>query len=803
MTIRITDKNIILSVRDLIRFTPYSHRILSSFPLPQRGMLGKKAQTKLQQSKQKSYGLFHKEITVSHIFKHKSYQITLQGRIDGIYELPEHIEVEEIKTVILPNKDFQKLDIDDFPEYTKQVFIYCYLLYKEKKHSDIRPIVTLINLINDKTRSFKLHFDSQAILKLINHRFEQILKSIESNKTRTARLQKQLTKVSFNLPEKRTVQEEIMTRVAETLGNRSQHMITAPTGTGKTAAVLFPAIKYAILHQKRIMYITSKTTQQEIIRETITPITEEGLDLSVCFLRASKHMCANDVLFCHEDYCPYVKNYQDDTIKNRVTANILKDHIIVPDEIFLKAKEAMICPAEIMFDLAATCDILIGDYNYIFNPRVQIKRLFQKDDLSDWILIIDEAHNLYQRTIDTLSPELSRKSLINLKKALLNDKLKIFRDLKQSLADIDTCFQSLQQEGESQYSGQQYFTFNFDLTSWHHVFQKYEIAFIKYLIFKIQKNMLILDDPFEEFYYMLRGLVQIAAMENDAFIPFYNATQKGQIKIQCCDPAWHIQEITQKFHSVIAMSATFDPLEYYQEVLGFPTETTVLTEVSSPFSAKNRQIIIMPNVSTYYRDRYKSYERYAEIIREIISVQEGNYIVFCPSFEFSQNLYLHLGNVNSELFVQRKQMSDGDRDFILSQLKDSNKPVLLLAVMGGVLSESVNFRGNMCIGVIIFSPALPKMTFERELMREYYDQQKGDGFHYTYLYPGINKVVQAVGRLIRSQEDRGIIVLVGERFAKDEVNRLFPDHWFENEGDVVITNKLKETIESFWARFTQ
>jgi DNA excision repair protein ERCC-2 len=801
MNIRIDEKTIYLSVRDLIRFTPHSHRILSSFPLPQRGMLGRKAQTKLQQSKQESYGLFHKEITVSHVFKRKQYQITLQGRIDGIYELSKHIEVEEIKTVLFPNKDFKQLDIKDFPQYTEQVLIYCYLLFKQKKYNDIRPIVTLINLTNDKTRSFKLHFDSHSVLKLINHRFEQIIKSIESNVRRNDRLQKQLTKVSFNLPEKRPVQEKIMTRVAETLGNRSHHMISAPTGTGKTAAVLFPAIKYAILHQKRIMYVTSKNTQQAIIRDTLKPITEDGLDLSVCFLRASKEMCANDVLFCHEDYCPYVKNYQEDTVKNKVTANILKDHIIMPDEIFTKAKEAMICPAEIMFDLAATSDILIGDYNYIFDPRTQIKRLFLRDDLSDWILIIDEAHNLYQRTIDTLSPELSRKSLIHLKKALLNDKLKIFRHLKQSLSDIDTCFQSLQQEGESQYASQQYFTFNFDRTSWLNVFRKYEAAFIKYLIFKIQKNMLILDDPFEDFYYKLRGLVQIAVMENDAFIPFFNATQKGQIKIQCCDPAWHIQEVTQKFHSVIAMSATLDPLVYYQEVLGFPPESTIRTEVSSPFSTKNRQIIIMPNISTYYRDRYKLYERYAEIIREVISVQKGNYIVFCPSFEFLQNLYLHLGNVNSELFVQRREMSAGDRGFILSQLKDSNKPVLLLAVMGGILSEGVDFKGKMCIGVILFSPALPKITFERELIREYYDQQKGDGFYYAYLYPGINKVVQSVGRLVRSQEDRGIIVLVGERFAEDEVNRLFPDHWFEKEGDVVITDKLRETIERFWQRF--
>jgi DNA excision repair protein ERCC-2 len=801
MTMRIEDKTITLSVRDLIHFNPNPRNVLSSFPLPQRGMLGKQAQAKLQQSKQKSFGIFHTEISVSHVFNYKKYRISLHGRIDGIFEMPKRVEVEEIKTVIFSNKDFQNLEIKLFPEYSEQVLIYCYLLYQHKKQKGILPVITLINLVNSKHRSFNLDFHPKRIEEIILQRFDLIIDNISQNEKRYKFRLNQLEKFNFRLPEKRPGQEKIMNNIANTLQNGEHHMITAPTGSGKTAAVLFPVIKYSVKHQKRIIYVTSKNTQQDIIRKTLAPIIDNGLDLSVCFLRANKHMCANDVLFCHEDYCPYVKNYQDKTKKNKLIRNLLKEHIITPETIFDRSKEEVICPAEIMYDLAAICDVLIGDYNYIFNPRVQLKQLFQKDDLSSWILIIDEAHNLYQRTINTLSPELKRISVLNLQNALLNDRFKVYRELKHSLSSINELFESLQKEGESHYSEQQYFIFNLDLPSWQKIFREYEAAFIKYLMFKISKNMLILEDPFEEFYYQLRGLIQIGGIQYECFVSFYDAAQKGKIKIVCCDPSLHINDTIQKFHSTIAMSATLDPINYYQQILGFPEKSTRITEVSSPFLTTNRQIIILPNISTYYRDRANLYGRYAEIIKEVVSVKDGNYIIFCPSFDFIQNVNICLGNFKSDIYAQKRQMTQKDRDYVLGQFNSSDDPKILLAVMGGIFSEGIDFTGDRCIGVIIFSPALPQITFERELIRDYYDRKRGNGFNYAYLYPGINKVIQSVGRLIRSQEDKGIIVLAGERFAEDEINQLFPDYWFENEGDVVITDNLEETIEAFWQRF--
>ncbi|MCK5346037.1 MAG: hypothetical protein KAR20_21650, partial [Candidatus Heimdallarchaeota archaeon] len=384
---------------------------------------------------------------------------------------------------------------------------------------------------------------------------------------------------------------------------------------------------------------------------------------------------------------------------------------------------------------------------------------------------------------------------------LLNKKLKVYGSLKDSLQSIEQLLGSLQQEGEIHHESQQYFTLQLDVAAWQTAFRDYETAFIKYLIFKIRKNMLILDDPLGLFYYQLRSFVQIAEMQGNEFIPFYNAGDQGILKIQCCDPSEYIKNIITIFHSAIGMSATMDPIQYYRDILGFPDQQTRLLEVSSPFSSKNREVIIIPNISTYYSQRSRLYPRYAEIIKNVISIKEGNYIVFCPSFEFLQNVRLFLGHISSEILLQHPQIGEEERDYLISQLRQTGHPKVLLAVMGGIFSEGFDYRGDMCIGVIVFSPALPQITYQRELIRQYYENKWGDGFSYAYTYPGINKVIQSAGRLIRSHQDKGIIVLAGERFAQEEINQLFPAYWFGKSGDVIITEDYKRNIADFWKRF--
>jgi Rad3-related DNA helicase len=775
--------------------------MLSSFPLPQRGILGQQAQFKLQKQRETSQGLFHRELHIRQSLKYCGYIFEIQGRIDGLYELPGQIDIEEIKSVILNSKDFSKLDIDDYPEYSEQVFIYSYLVHLEKPGIHIQPLLVLVNLVNDKSRSFRLPFDSIEVKTMIHQRFSHIIEVMKYEEENYRQRLRKLSGVDFALSEKRPQQEEMMEAVNKSLKAGSHLLASAPTGTGKTAAALFPAIRYALENKKKLIYLTPKTTQQAVIRDTLEPLINQGLDLKVCFLRASRKMCANDIFFCHEDYCPYAKDYDLKSLKLNLLDDLLREKLIYPEVVFESARTAGICPAETLLDLATRADMIIGDYNYVFDPAVQLRHIFQQNDLSDWIMIIDEAHNLFQRSADTLSPQIRRVTVTDLKKNIINDRLKVYRDLKTALIQTEQLMDALQQEGEIRHRFQQYYETSLDSLQWKKALRDYEASFIKYLIFKIRKRLLILDDPFESFYYTLRNFVRIAALEGHEFISFYNADQGGILKIQCCDPSLHTGQIIDKFHSVIAMSATLDPVHYYQDILGFPPDKTELLEVTSPFSNRNRQIIILPNIPTYYKDRPRSYPLYANVVKDIIRLKKGNYIVFCPSYEFLQNLSIFLGELPSDLILQRQKMTEAERSELLRRMKNESSPQLLLAVMGGIFSEGIDLRGDSCIGVIIFSPAIPKVTYERELIRNYYEEIRGEGTRYAYLFPGLNKVIQSVGRLIRSSQDKGIIVLAGERFAQEEVNQFLPLYWFEKSGDVVITDDYKKHIREFWKRF--
>lgn len=802
MPIKIENKHISLSVRDLLSAPAKSFKTLSSFPLPQRGMLGKQAQIKTQQQKQKAFGMFHREYPVSGDFFLGEYSVTINGRIDGVYEVNKRLEVEEIKSVILTASEFKDLLIDKYPEYSEQLLFYCYLLQRENNGIEIVPYLTLVNLVNDKSRHFDVLYNPLTIESLLSSRLQSIIQEIEDERKITKERTQILSSLDFNLSENRPQQIKMMQKVSEVLESGKHLLVSAPTGTGKTAASLIPVIKFAVATNKKIFFATSKTTQQNIVKETLNPLFNSDLPFQTLFVKSSASMCANDIFFCHEDFCPYAKDYNEKMLQNNLLAEF-DTNLIDPEIIFEKAKSNMVCPSEVLFDLTPTADIIVGDYNYIFDPAVYLRRLFFKKEHSDWILIIDEAHNLYQRGMDYFSPQIQQKEIEAVKKLYRNRKIVIFKNIIQSLNDFLNLFKELQTEGETRYEHQRYYLPELDIQSWQKAFNQFEPAFIKYLIHKVKKKILINDDPLEAVYYNLRRFIQVAKYEGDAFIPIFDAESGGALKIQCCDPSEQLGRQINAFHSVIAMSATLDPLLYYQKVLGFAADQTELLNLDSPFSSSNRKMIIIPNISTRYKDRKYNYPQYAEIIENTIKHKPGNYLVFFPSFEFIHNVNLFLGKYNGEKILQRIGMSQEERNNILYRLKDTQKSKLLLAVMGGIFSEGVDFYGDMCIGVILFSPGLPQINYERELIKEYYDKNSDNGFEYAYLYPGLNKVIQSAGRLIRSAQDKGIVVLVGERFAEEQVNELLPDYWFQNPGDVVVAENYEMEIQLFWSNFKQ
>jgi len=799
MAIRIENKHISLSVRDLL-LPSYRQQMVSSFPLPQRGLLGRQAQTKVQQQKDRQYGLFHSEYYIQRTYPFRDYQFTITGRIDGVFRLKHRAEIEEIKSVILTAKEFCQLQVEKYPEFAEQVLFYAYLLQDELEGAEITAYLILINLVNDASKKFKIPYHRQAVERMLHQRMAQILETVEREKEIAARREEMVSNITFPLAEERPQQQEMIRTVRQCLEERQHLMASAPTGTGKTAAVLYPAIQYAYPRQKKIFFVTSKNTQQQIVAETLQPILAQGMDLKVTFLRASEKMCANDVYFCHEAFCPYLKDYRERLQSTNLIEELLEFAFVTPDLIYEKAVEQMLCPFEVSLDVVVHSDVVVGDYNYVFDPAVYLRRLFARKDHADWILVVDEAHNLYERGLNYLSPSLPFEGLLNLLSQYELKRESVYRKIGSALKQMSLLFQKLQLEGEVYFSGQKYFQVQLNIQEWLDALAVYEAAFIKYLIFKVKKRLLVMDDPLEKWYYQLRRFVQVARIQDRAFVPYYAAENGGVLRIQCCDPSHYLGERLDAFHSVVAMSATFDPLSFYQDVLGFPEYRTRRIQLDSPFPAEHRRIVIVPDVSTRYKDRMNSYPKIAEIIKKVIRLQKGNYLVFFPSYDFIQHVNLFLGNLSVEKILQKPGMNEAERDRVLEQLKNEPEAHLLLAVMGGVFSEGVDYAGNMAIGVMVVSPGLPQISYERELLRQYYDESNEMGMAYAYVYPGMNKVIQSVGRLIRSTNDRGIVVLIGERFAQDEFNSILPAYWFKNQGDIVVTGNYERVIRDFWKR---
>jgi DNA excision repair protein ERCC-2 len=793
---KIEGNHITLAVKELLPPT-YNTNFTSSFPLPQRGLLGREAHTKIQLQKSKSYGFFHSEYFVSYDFHYLDYFITINGRIDGIFKLPESIEIEEIKSVLLTPKEFSKFNVDDYPNFKNQLLYYGWLLQMSEREKKIKTFLTVVNLTNDKQKKIEIPYLQPQVEKSIFENLTIIINTIISENKIYSKKMEMLNKVRFSLKEKRPQQEKMMEAVAKAL-NAGEHLLcSAPTGTGKTAAAILPTVKHSIRNTKKIFFCTAKTTQQDVVYQTLQPIISQGLELKILFLRASKKMCCNDAYFCHEDYCPFIKNFRTRLMESNLLKELLSHSILKPNIIYDKAKGLNLCPFEVSMELTPLVDLIVGDYNYIFDPAVFIRRLFNRKDYRNWILIIDEAHNLYDRGMDYLSPDLSKKSVSALIKQVQPLKSKVYSDLLKALQQIDRFLTEIHKEGEIYHGEQSSFNVELKREELDEIFKLYENAFLKYLIDKIKKKILTADDPCEQLYYQLRKFNQIAKYEESAFVPFYSAKQQGILKIQCCDPSHYLTNKIEKFHSVIAMSATLDPIHFYQTILGFSEKTETL-QLSSPFPSKNRKYIVVKGISTKFRNRASSYAKIAEIIQKTVQVKKGNYLCFFPSYEYMQNVNIFLGGIKLNKMIQLPGMTEKDRDQVLDVLRETDGENILLGVTGGVFSEGVDFAGEMAVGVFIISPTLPKISYERELQRNYWQEKMNQGMEFAYIYPGMNKVVQAVGRLIRNSADQGVALLIGERFALDGYASIFPAYWHQNKPDFIITENYLPEVQKFW-----
>ena len=805
MTIRFdqASRTLWLSVGDLAATDAFPGGVALAPLLRQRAAMGRQVHATHQEAQLVVQPSYRAEVTIQHQLTVDDYTVHIQGRIDGLYDEGETLVVEEIKSLLIPEEQFSAVTLGDYPAYERQLTLYIYLLH-EQHHTSVRGHLVLVNLADNRSRVLVVEPAVEQSATLIIEQIRSILARYEARTARAMHRQSQLDKLRFPFPTPRPHQAAMMQQVRLALQDQSCVLVSAPTGVGKTVAALYPALEYALREGLRIFFVTAKTTQQYLAVATLKQIAREGAHFTAVHLRAKEKSCLNEVFYCHESVCEFARDYTGKLERSGVVEDLLTLPVVEPATCAEAGRRYQVCPFELSLDVALEADVIIGDYNYVFDPGAYLRRFFQEGPYDDCLLIIDEAHNLYTRGRDYYSPSLRQRRVRQLLAQCTDEPVRLFRDFEVFFQSLDGLFALLYAEADTPEVGQSTLVdpplaFIADLR------QQLEGVMVDYAIYRRRIGHTPGSDAWQDFYYSFQRLCDVLALGGDEFSYLYqHHPDDAGFKVLCKDAARFLHQRLVGFHSVIAMSATLTPFEFYQDVLGFPPERTFTASFPSPFAAENRQILVVPEVSTTYRERQRDAPKVAHIIETIVSQRVGNYAAFFPSFEYLRLVRSWLQLPAGCLIEQTESMAESDRTAVLRSLQhDRAESLLVLAVQGGIFAEGVDYPGNMLVGVIIVGPGLPRFDVEQELIRAYYEEHHGRGFAYAYLYPGMNRVIQSAGRVIRSETDVGIIALLGKRFAYSNYAALLPSHWYTNTPRELITRNYQHVLARFWARHSK
>jgi Rad3-related DNA helicase len=801
LTIRINfeKKEIQLSVRDLSFIGSPKHR--SVFVSFKSAEIGREIHQKIQNERKKANKNYQTEYFVKHRLTINNWNIIIRGRIDLIIRSSSSVRIEEIKSAFF--KHFTGSPTDPRIElYKTQLQCYAWLLNQiEDELPSISLNLIMFNKLDEKEYTISIPY--QDMREFIQEKLLVIIKSEEEHHALHNLKIHSLKKLQFPF-EYRPYQEEIVAKINEIISEELNIILEAPSGLGKTVVSLYPLISKAIIENTKIFFLTAKNTQRLIVERTLKLFKQQGVNFLAIMLKAKEKMCINAFYFCHEDYCPFLRNYIQYYPESILEQFISRQGVIDPEEIEKEAKLSEgFCPFELALDIALRADIIIGDYNYVFHPRVALQRFFSepRPKRSKFYLVIDEAHNLVNRSLSYYSHDLSRAQVVRLKRS--------FKQLKRRIGSIplpeflppalERIFRSLQAEFNNEIST--HLLEDIDIKSFQQILMNLEEDIPKYIRFLIEKSIHWPEDPVLSFYYQLRDFVETAILAQDAeeFSVLFN-TNSNEIKILCKDASsFLLQRLRNSFKSAIAISATITPFPFYRDLLGFPIDKTVYDRYPSPFPPENRKIIVYPAIDTRYRQREQYYDDIAALIQRTIKIRKGKYFAFFPSFKFIEEVAQFIKpKGNLLLLKQRSIMNDDDRQQFIRTIEKSSF-ILALAVSAGIFAEGIDFPGILD-GVFVISPSLPTVSFEREILRQYYEEKFSNGFSYAYQFPGLTRTFQAAGRLIRTPSDRGIIVFIGKRFASPQYAGHFPEYYYQVSPRELVSLEPESDARLFWER---
>lgn len=722
------------------------------------------------------------EYYLIHTFKVDDFEVTLNGRADGIISRPFLTTIDEIKTSVMDNEEFYQ-EQGEWHLGQAKIYALIYALDHDLERMGVR--LTYINQLNNSSLVKDFKYTKEE---LENYVTDLIREYLEFYKLVFSQLEKRNeTSELLDFPFKkfRKGQRELAKYTFAAIKNKQNLYVEAPTGIGKTMSTLFPAVKsFSNGEVDKIFYLTAKNSGVEAAFNATKLLVEKGLRVVAIQITAKEKICACPGRGCNPDECPFAKNYYG-KVRNAIIEAETHELLLSKDVITEYAMRHQICPFEYELDLSLFSDIIICDFNYLFDPIVYMRRYFDEDNYR-MVGLIDEAHNLVERGRDMYSASIDYYEFKRMKNSLKDYNHK---ELKTAIRRINKLFKAYQEEKEEGYNLLD--DIDNKILNALSNFQKFCSDFMK-------KEHQKVTDELKDFYFSTIRFSKIADFFDENFKFFIYKDQKEiSLNIYNLDPSSLIGESLKKLEAAVLFSGTLSPLDYYVQMLGGNEDSPVL-KIPSPFPKENFKLMIAPNVSTTYKNRDNTILEVVDYIKAMVDQKVGNYFVFFPSYKYLNSVLAKFDDSSYELHVQKSEMSESEKIRFLDNFQANPKTThIAFAVLGGIFSEGIDLLHDRLIGAIIVGVGLPQISYERDLIRNYFNENEENGFEYAYVKPGMNRVMQAVGRVIRSEEDVGAVLLIDERYMHRQYQDLFKAEW--NNYQVVLTiDDLKDELVAFY-----
>ena len=693
--------------------------------------------------------------------------ILLEGRADGIIKKSDgSYVIDEIKTTV---EELEKFHTDNLEWHLGQAKCYAYMFAKSNDLDFIGIKLTYIRQGKEKEQlidSYVFNFLEleQFVIDLINEYLEFyniIFQKLEKRN-------QSIDSLAFPFKKYRHGQRELAKYCYAVAKKGTRLFVEAPTGIGKTISTIFPFVKALKDDEKaKIFYLTAKTSGKEAAHQAIKVMKENGLSLSDIIITAKDKICFCKGQACNPDECPFTKGYYDKI------QTVLRYAILTYDDFDLSlitqiAYENQICPFEFELDLSLFMDVIICDYNYMFDPISYMKRYFDEDS-SHFLALIDEAHNLVDRSRDMYSASLSYETFKEARKSVRHSKL---HKMKLALSKMNKMFKEYQDVEDGNHIVEVFYDYTYKTIS----------SFITTMQDVNKNENKEMSKELLSFYLDVNRFAKMLEFVNKNYLCYFTKERDNiTLHLSCLDASNYLGSCLNRIKGSVLFSATLSPMDYYVNTLGGNEKDAQLI-LPSPFPRNNLKIIISPNVSIRYKNRETSYQKVADYIASFVENKVGNYFIFLPSYEYLHNLmpFIHIEGV--DIFEQDREMSDEEREaFLLNFKPDPQKTALGFVIVGGAFGEGIDLVSDRLIGAVIVGIGMPKINFVSDQIDKYYDEIGLSGYNYAYLNPGMNKIMQALGRVIRSEEDKGAVLLIDERYLNNEYRDLFKAEWRDYE----------------------